>query len=162
MNPASLIKLGAIGLGGYLLWQHFGSSSLLSTAVPGATTPATPSSTTPSTPSATPSIAPGPAPLIAPTTQGPFPNTSEATNGIDTQYKRAAAWAGWAHEAGDKKFDWHQWTYYRQRWNDTLHTPASEDVGQGNGTAKITAAEFHGILKAKGLAGLAVRGALYV
>lgn len=162
MNPSTLMKFGALGVGAYLLYQHFGASPLSSSAATTGTSSTTSTTSTGTSSSANAGTTTTTAAAIAAAAAtGPFANTPEANNGIDVQYKRAAAWAGWAKEAGDKRLDWHQWMYYRQRWNDTLPRPASEDVGQGEGLAKMTATEFHAILAAKGLAGLAIQRALY-
>lgn len=125
------IKIAAIGGAGFLLYQYF------------AGTAATPKSSTTPDSSAPP----------APPPQTPAIIT-------DVQLKRAAANKDWAYEAGNTQRDWHQWNWYRRAYNASLPAPAPEDVGQGDGSATITAAQYHAVLNAAGLAGLALRGAL--
>src|SRR4051812_45751027 len=127
---SNVIKIAALAGAGYLVWKQFSPASTDPAAA------ATPSGSQPSSPSS-----PAPTPTIpAVQSQPPVPSGS-GYDGTDTSLKRAAAFAGWAGEAGTKRLNFHQWNYYRRAYNPDLATPAPEDVGQGDGSALLTASE---------------------
>jgi hypothetical protein len=142
MNPADLIKLGVLAGGGFFLWQWYQKQQ---TETP---PPATGGTTTPPTGGGT---TPPPTP--------PAPPQQANANPTEQNIKRAAAYAPWALEAGNRTYNWHEWNFWRNQFNPSLAVPAPESVGQGDGLAKITASQYHAALATAGLAGLALRRA---
>jgi hypothetical protein len=129
MNGSSgVIKIAALAAGGYLLYRYMSTAAAPATTTPAPGTPAPPT----------------------PPTPGPTVVT-------ENNLKRAASWKAWAGEAGGKTLNWHQWNFYRAAFSSELAIPAPEDVGQGDGSALITATKYHDILGAAGLAGIAMR-----
>ncbi|PJF28491.1 MAG: hypothetical protein CUN53_00120 [Phototrophicales bacterium] len=170
----NVLKFGLIGFGGYLLLRNSNLLSMFGGGVPAPVPPAggtAPSGGGGSTAVPTPATTPASGSPSLPTGGGGSTTTPAATSGTvtggqvnvpgapaESVLRAAAVSASNAGAAGSWRLNFHQWNFYRHQYNAAnpaapISVPPPDAVGQGDGTALITAAEFHQALRGAGLSG---------
>lgn len=161
-NIGGIVKLGVLGVGGYMLWRWWQDQTQDQTPAPGSAAAADRTAGVMSEleslilslkqTSAGGVTSGGTAPQQkTPVTQGPAPPlmVNEPTYQMLLE---AAADPAKASLGGRKLLNWHQWNWHREQADASLPRYAPEDAGMGNGSALITALQYHEALKARGLA----------
>jgi len=172
MAENNTLKYALLAGAGWFIYRNFFSG-----VVPALTggTPATGPAVAPPTPAAyMPAPAPAAAPPAPPVVSAPpaaappppSPSNVEAINkALEAQWNAAgnnvATLLGGAvsvrSKAGDSgayRLNFHQWNYYRQSYADANSLPlpvySPEDLGEGDGSKLYTAADYQGVLLARG------------
>lgn len=172
MAENNTLKYAALAGAGWFIYRNFFSGVL--PAFAGGTPPTGPAAAPPIPASAAPAPAPAPpapapAPAAAPPAAAPpapSPSNVEAINkALEAQWnaagKNVATLLGGAvsvkSKAGDSgayRLNFHQWNYYRQSYADANSLPlpvySPDDLGEGDGSKLYTAADYQGVLLARG------------
>lgn len=170
-DTRQLVKFGAIGFGGYLLWQIFGKEKepapeIVSGGVQRPTTPVVardvdhPETSTPS-PAQPPTVTVTPVPAEQPPLAAGKPD--------DSLLMRAATNRAWTGPVGSYAMTIDQWNWYRNEYQKQvihnpnpdpgLYQPSLDDVvDPAHRWDRITVDAYHSLLARKGLEGL---GAVY-
>lgn len=193
MAENNTLKYALLAGAGWFIYRNFFSGTVPALAggtpatgpapAPPVPASAAPAPAPPAAAPAPPPAAPAP-PAAAPASPPPSPSNVEAINkALEAQWNAAGknvptilggavSVKSKAGDSGAYRLNFHQWNYYRQSYADANSLPLAvyspEDLGEGDGSKLYTAADYQGVLLAKGepgalgLGGIVPQGSPYM